>query len=90
MWDKVHEEIEELRQAADDDSRLHELGDVLFALVNLARWMKLDPEEALRTANHRWVARYRRVEELAAQRGMDLDAMSLAEKDVLWDEVKRG
>lgn len=89
VWDKVHEEIEELRQAADDEDRLHELGDVLFALVNLARWMKLDPEEALRTANHRWVARYRRVEELAAQRGMDLDAMSLAEKDVLWDEVKR-
>lgn len=89
VWDKVREEIEELRRAADDEDRLHELGDVLFALVNLARWMKLDPEEALRTANHRWVARYRRVEELAAQRGMDLDAMSLAEKDVLWDEVKR-
>ena len=76
--------------ATTDDERLHELGDVLFALVNLARWMKVDPEEALRTANHRWVARYRRVEALAAERGVDLAALSLAEKDLLWDEVKAG
>ncbi|MEO6294988.1 MAG: nucleoside triphosphate pyrophosphohydrolase [Candidatus Limnocylindria bacterium] len=89
VWEKVHEEITELRGAETDDERLHELGDVLFALVNLARWMKLDPEEALRSANHRWVGRYRSVERLAAERGIDLDALSLAEKDLLWDEVKR-
>ena len=90
VWDKVAEEVAELREAASDDDRLHELGDVLFALVNLARWMKLDPEEALRGANHRWLARYRRVEALAAGRGVDLEALSLAEKDLLWDEVKGG
>ena len=88
VWDKVREELEELRTAGTDDERLHEMGDVLFALVNLARWMKLDPEEALRTANHRWVARYRRVEALAAERGVDLESLSLDEKDLLWDEVK--
>ncbi len=88
VWEKVREEIEELRQAASDGDRLHEVGDVLFALVNLSRWMKLDPEEALREANHRWLMRYRGVEELAADRGLDLGRMSLAEKDVLWDEVK--
>ena len=90
VWEKVREELEELRTAATEDERLHEMGDVLFALVNLARWMKLDPEEALRTANHRWVARYRRVESLAAERGVDLEALSLDEKDLLWDEVKGG
>ena len=90
VWEKVGEEHAELRSADTDDERLHELGDVLFALVNLARWMKLDPEEALRAANHRWVGRYRRVEALATERGIDLDALSLAEKDVLWDEVKGG
>ena len=90
VWEKVTEELDELRAAATDDERLHELGDVLFALVNLARWMKLDPEEALRTANHRWVARHRRVEALAAERGIDLAGLSLAEKDLLWDEVKAG
>ena len=87
--DKVAEELAELDAAGTDDDRLHELGDTLFALVNLARWMKLDPEEALRAANHRWVGRYRQVEALAAERGIDLDALSLSEKDVLWDEVKR-
>jgi len=89
VWDKVAEELDELRAAESDDERLHELGDALFALVNLARWMQLDPEEALRAANHRWVARYRQVEALAAERGIDLAALSLAEKDRLWDEVKR-
>ncbi len=88
VWDKVDEELGELRAADSDEDRLHEVGDVLFALVNLSRWFQLDPEEALRTANHRWVARYRRVEALAAERGIDLAALSLAEKDVLWDEVK--
>jgi tetrapyrrole methylase family protein/MazG family protein len=90
VWEKVAEELEELRVAAGLEDRLHEIGDVLFALVNLARWMKLDPEEALRAANHRWMARYRRVEALAAERGIDLAGLTLAEKDVLWDEVKQG
>jgi tetrapyrrole methylase family protein/MazG family protein len=90
VWEKVGEELDELRHAATEEERLHEMGDVLFALVNLARWMKLDPEEALRTANHRWVARYRRVEALASRRGVDLASLSLDEKDLLWDEVKGG
>jgi len=89
VWDKVGEELDELRGAESDEERLGELGDVLFAVVNLARWMKLDPEEALRAANHRWVARYRQVESLAVARGVDLAALSLAQKDALWDEVKR-
>ncbi len=88
VWEKVTEELDELRVATTDEERLHEVGDVLFAIVNLGRWMKIDPEEALRTANHRWVARHRRVEALAAERGVDLAALSLAEKDLLWDEVK--
>ena len=88
VWEKVGEELEELRSATTDEEMLHELGDVLFALVNLGRWMKIDPEEALRAANHRWIARYRSVEQLAAERGVDLAALSLAEKDLLWDEVK--
>jgi tetrapyrrole methylase family protein / MazG family protein len=88
VWEKVGEELTELRAASTDEERLHELGDVLFALVNLSRWMRVDPEEALRTANHRWLARYRRVEALATERGVELASLTLAEKDVLWDEVK--
>jgi tetrapyrrole methylase family protein/MazG family protein len=88
VWEKVGEELDELRTADGHDARLHELGDLLFALVNLGRWMKLDPEEALRAANHRWVERYRRVEALATERGLDLEALDLAGKDELWDAVK--
>jgi tetrapyrrole methylase family protein/MazG family protein len=93
VWEKVGEELDELHEAAaagDEarDQRLHELGDVLFAVVNLARWLKLDPEEALRAANRRWIGRYERVEHLADQRGQVLAELSADEKDALWNEVK--
>jgi tetrapyrrole methylase family protein/MazG family protein len=96
VWVKVREELAELHEAgtfegdAGRDARLHEMGDLLFALVNLARWMRLDPEEALRAANRRWIERYERVERLAASRGVILEQLSLEEKDRLWDEVKAG
>ena len=94
VWDKVSEELAELHEAgavegqAGRDARLHELGDVLFAAVNLARWLKLDPEEALRVANRRWIERYERVEALAASRGLVLADLAAEEKDTLWNEVK--
>ena len=96
VWEKVGEELDELHAAADGDvdaardEQLHELGDVLFATVNLARWMRLDPEEALRSANRRWIARYERAEALATSRGQVLADLSPEEKDVLWNEVKAG
>jgi tetrapyrrole methylase family protein/MazG family protein len=91
VWEKVAEELEELRTASAapaSPERLHELGDVLFALANLARWMGVDPEEALRLANRRWVQRYRAVEALAAERGLDLATLDADAKDALWNEVK--
>jgi tetrapyrrole methylase family protein/MazG family protein len=96
LWEKVSEELAELHAAgalkgdAGRDAALHELGDVLFASVNLARWLKLDPEEALRAANRRWIGRYERVEALAASRGQVLTELSAEEKDRLWNEVKAG
>jgi tetrapyrrole methylase family protein/MazG family protein len=94
VWEKVHEELGELHEAgaidgdAGRDARLHEFGDVLFAAVNLARWLRLDPEEALRSANRRWIDRYQRVEALAADRGLLLVDLSPDAKDALWNEVK--
>jgi tetrapyrrole methylase family protein/MazG family protein len=92
VWDKVGEELDELRTAAADPSRteerLHELGDVLFALVNLGRWLGVDPEEALRSANRRWVERWTAVEALAAERGLVLADLDAEGKDRLWNEVK--
>lgn len=94
VWEKVGEELAELHEAgpmqgdAGRDARLHELGDVLFAAVNLARWLKLDPEEALRRANRRWIDRYERVEALASERGLVLIDLPADAKDTLWNEVK--
>ena len=92
VWDKVGEELDELRAVGADPAfageRLHELGDVLFALVNLSRWLGIDPEEALRSANRRWVERYAAVEALAAERGLVLADLDTPAKDLLWNEVK--
>ena len=87
VWDKVAEELAELRETAPE-GRVHELGDVLFALVNLARWMAVDPEEALRAANGRWIERFHGVERIAAARGLALPDVPAAEKDALWEESK--
>jgi len=94
VWEKVDEELAELHEVgaidgdAGRDARLHEFGDVLFAAVNLARWLKLDPEEALRSANRRWIDRYERVEALAGERGIVLADLAANAKDALWNEVK--
>jgi tetrapyrrole methylase family protein/MazG family protein len=95
VWDKVGEELDELRAAAAADpplaaELLHELGDVLFSLVNLGRWLGIDPEEALRAANRRWVERYAAVEALAEKRGLVLADLDASAKDQLWNEVKAG
>jgi tetrapyrrole methylase family protein / MazG family protein len=66
-----------------------ELGDILFSLVNLARFIKVNPEEALRRATNRFVDRFHLVEAGAAQQGRTLPEMTLAEMDVLWEEAKQ-
>lgn len=86
--DKVYEEITELLEAGDDKARGAEAGDVLFAVVNLARWLHVDPESALRDANRRFYRRFAYIEEQVAAQNRDLEAMSLAEMDVLWDDAK--
>ncbi|MBN1438699.1 MAG: nucleoside triphosphate pyrophosphohydrolase [Anaerolineales bacterium] len=85
---KVAEELEELANARDEAEREHELGDVFFALVNLARWLKLNPESALRESNARFRQRFGRVEAGAARLGKPLKEMTLEEMDALWEAAK--
>ncbi len=85
----VEEEIGELREAKDDAAREAEFGDVLFALVNLARWLKLDPEAALRAANRRFRQRFAYVETGARQQGREIKDMTLDEMNALWEEGKK-
>lgn len=85
---KVIEEVAELEEAASEEERIAEAGDLLFAAVNLARAHGVAPEEALRAANAKFERRFRSMENLAASRGQDFAALSLDEQDALWREVK--
>jgi MazG family protein len=102
--DKVAEELAEVREAADlataDRDRgidtgatlrkvFEEVGDLLFAVANLARKLDVDAEAALRAANVKFERRFRGMERLAAQRGEDFESLSLAAQEALWQEVKR-
>jgi nucleoside triphosphate diphosphatase len=89
--DKVAEELDEMRQAlaaGDQAATEEEFGDLLFSLVNLARHLGVDPEDALRRANTKFERRFRRVEALAEDRGEALAGASLAVLDRLWNAAK--
>lgn len=88
---KVREELAEVEAALDDDRDHleHEIGDLLFAVVNVARKAGIPPGPALERANQRFAARFNGVERLATARGLDLHDTPLEQLDLLWDEVKR-
>ncbi|HHH41858.1 MAG TPA: MazG family protein, partial [Chloroflexi bacterium] len=87
--DKIREEIEEVATASDPESRARELGDLLFAVVNWARWLDVDPEAALREANARFARRFRWMEARVRELGLDMKAMDLDELEALWQQAKQ-
>ncbi|MFR1050924.1 MAG: nucleoside triphosphate pyrophosphohydrolase [Oscillospiraceae bacterium] len=88
--DKLAEELEELKQAVTENSNVaEELGDLLFAAVNVSRFIKADPEETLTAATDKFISRFEKVERLAAQTGQDMAELPLEELDKLWEEAKR-
>jgi MazG family protein len=88
---KVREELAEVEAAVDDPAHLeHEIGDLLFAAVNVARKLGIPPGPALQRANQRFRERFLGIERLAAARGIDLTVADLATLDELWTEVKAG
>jgi len=86
---KVHEEIAEVNSAEGGEALAAELGDLLFATVNWARWLKVEPESALREANVRFAKRFAHIEASAKAQGRELSALTLAEMDQLWEEAKK-
>jgi len=90
VWGKVEEEFGELREAVQErPERVEaEFGDLLFALVNLSRFLEVNAEEALRKSIARFIARFRYIEEEMARRGKALEKASLDEMDALWEEAK--
>ena len=89
VWDKVAEERAEFEaEAPGSDARELEFGDVLFALVNVARKEGIDAESALRASANKFRARWERMEGIAFERGISLESLSTAELNTLWEEVK--
>lgn len=89
VLDKVIEEAHEIVEATDVAHLESEIGDLLFSVVNLARWRNIDPESALRATNARFRQRFKAMEALAAAQGNDLQGMSVEEMDELWEEAKK-
>lgn len=89
VLDKIVEEVAELKAAATPEEKMHELGDLLFTMVNLTRWSGEHAEDVLRKANQRFGKRYLGMEKLAAERGLDFNSLSLDQKEELWQEAKR-
>lgn len=87
--DKVREELEEIDHVEHPRQRAAEVGDLLFAVVNLARWYDIDAESALREANGRFKHRFSYLEEKARSRDQDPSDLSLEELDQLWEEAKK-
>ena len=93
VWAKVKEELEELREELDASKQnqeriTDEFGDVLFALINYARFVDVNPDEALERTTRRFIARFQHLEKSVREDGKDLTEMPLAEMDVYWEKAK--
>lgn len=92
VWEKVLEEMAELKEAeaSEEPVRMEEeLGDLYFSLINYARFLRVDAENALERTNRKFISRFNQMEELAQQQGKPLMEMTLEEMDALWNKIKK-
>lgn len=92
VWEKLEEELQEFRQEVESGSQdaiEAEFGDVMFSMINYARFLKINPEDALERTNKKFIKRFQYLEEKATGLGKSLKDMSLAEMDVFWEEAKK-
>ncbi|MBL0012243.1 MAG: nucleoside triphosphate pyrophosphohydrolase [Flavobacterium sp.] len=92
VWDKVQEELDELQAevlAGNQEKMEAEFGDVLFSMINYARFLNINPEDALERTNKKFIKRFQYLESKAATLGKPLMDMTLAEMDVFWNEAKK-
>lgn len=92
VWDKVQEELSELQHEVDagnQDKIEAEFGDVLFSMINYARFLNVNPEDALERTNKKFIKRFQYLESKAGELGKPLSDMTLAEMDVFWNEAKK-
>lgn len=92
VWKKVEEETTELKTAVErnqQDEITEEFGDLLFSLVNYARFLRIDPEAALERTNRKFIQRFQQMESIAGEQGQQLTDLSLEEMDAIWNRVKK-
>ncbi|HLK28999.1 MAG TPA: nucleoside triphosphate pyrophosphohydrolase [Puia sp.] len=92
VWDKVEEEIGELKEAVstnDKDKMEEEFGDLIFSLINYARFLQIDAENSLERTNRKFIERFTQMEKQAQSQGKQLTDMSLQEMDAIWDSIKK-
>lgn len=91
VWLKVEEEMDELKEAVEKGNKRHqqeELGDLMFSLINYARFLQVDADAALESTNKKFKARFSQMETIATESGKSLADMSLAEMDEIWNSIK--
>ncbi|MEE1272680.1 MAG: nucleoside triphosphate pyrophosphohydrolase [Bacteroidales bacterium] len=92
VWEKVKEELQELEQEVETQNSQEkieeEFGDVLFALINYARFLKIKPEHALEKTNRKFIKRFQHIEQVAQEKNKKLQEMSLEEMDIIWNNAK--
>lgn len=91
VWAKVEEELEELKEEIQRNDQVRteaEFGDLLFSLINLSRFLNVDPESALERTNKKFIQRFTYLEKKSAEQGLQLSDMSLEEMDKIWEEAK--
>jgi XTP/dITP diphosphohydrolase len=92
VWKKVEEDVSELKEAIqlnEKEKIEEEFGDVLFSLINYARFLQVDAEGVLEKTNKKFIRRFQQMESIAAANGRSLSDMSLEEMDTVWNDVKR-
>ena len=88
VWEKVEEEMKEFQSETDKERKMQEFGDLIFSLVNYARFLDIDPEEALERTNKKFIKRFQYLEIESAKDGKKMGEMTLAEMDVYWNRAK--
>lgn len=88
VWEKVEEELKEFREASGKEKE-QEFGDLIFSLVNYARWLNINPDDALEQTNLKFKHRFETIEAEAGKQGRTLQSMSLEEMDAIWNQAKK-
>jgi tetrapyrrole methylase family protein/MazG family protein len=89
VLDKIEEEFQELKEAKTQEEKMEEVGDLLFAVVNLARHLNIDPEVAVRKTNEKFINRFEKMYELAEKNGMDFKSQPIEIMEEFWQKAKR-